>query len=116
LEDLGGIPLTEANLLKRLIISDLNSRGHLAWNNNTLGVWDQERRCFRKNKDRSAIGTADVICCIRGQYVELEVKTGKDKQSTAQQLHERAVKRSGGKYFMVKDFDSYKQLRQSEGW
>jgi hypothetical protein len=109
--------MTETNLLKRLIISDLGSRGHLAWNNNTLGVWDQERRCFRKNKDRSAIGTADVVCCLRGGlYLELEVKTGKDKQSTAQQLHERAVKQSGGKYFVVRDFDDYKRLRQQEGW
>ena len=109
--------MTESNLLKRLIISDLNSRGHLAWNNNTMGVWDPERHCFRKNKDRSAIGTADVVCCLKGGgYLELEVKVGKDTQSTAQQLHERAVKQTGGRYHLVSDFDRYKQLRQTEGW
>jgi hypothetical protein len=109
--------MTETNLLKRLIISDLNSRGHLAWNNNTMGVWDQERRCFRKNKDRTAIGTADIVCCLKGgRYLELEVKTGQDKQSVQQQMHEIAVKQRGGLYFVVKDFDQYKQPRQAGGW
>jgi hypothetical protein len=109
--------MTASNLLKRLIISDLTSRGHVAWNNNTMGVYDKERRCFRKNKDRSAIGTADIVCCLKGGlYLELEVKIGKDTQSTAQQLHERAVKQAGGLYFVVKDYDTYKQLRDRERW
>lgn len=109
--------MTASNLLKRLIISDLNSRGHLAWNNNTMGVFDKERRCYRKNKDRSAIGTADIVCCLKGgRYLELEVKVGKDKQSTAQQLHERAVRQAGGLYFVVKDFDAYKTLRAIMYW
>lgn len=109
--------MTQANLLKRLIISDLNSRGHLAWNNNTMGVWDPKRGLFRKNKDRSAIGTADIVCCLRGgRYLELEVKVGDDKQSGAQQVHEWAVKQTGGRSHLVKDFDTYKQLRQTEGW
>jgi hypothetical protein len=109
--------MTVTNLLKRLIISDLNSRGHLAWNNNTLGVYDPTKKCFRRNADRSAIGTADVICCLKGgYYLEIEAKTGDDKQSPDQQKHEAKVKQSGGKYFIVKDFNDYRALRQSKGW
>jgi hypothetical protein len=109
--------MTVTNLLKRLIISDLNSRGHLAWNNNTLGVYDPTKGCFRRNADRSAIGTADVICCLKGGcYLEIEIKIGKDTQSADQQRHEARGKESGGKYLIIKDFDNYRQLRQSEGW
>lgn len=109
--------MTEANLLKRLIIGELNARGHIAWNNNTMGVWDPQKRLFRKNTDRSAIGTADVICCLKGgSYLELEIKVGRDKQSTSQGIHERQVKQTGGRYFIVKNFETYVQLRQSEGW
>ena len=109
--------MTASNLLKRLIISDLGARGHLAWSNNTVGIWDPQRHIFRKNKDRSAIGTADIVCCLKGGlYLELEVKVGEDTQSTAQQLHERAVKQRGGLYFLVKDYDNYKQLRDWQRW
>ena len=110
-------PMTETNLLKGLIISDLNSRSHMAWRNNTTGIYDPVKRRFRRNLDRSAIGTADIICCVKGGlYVEIELKIGRDKQSTGQLQHEQAVKRAGGRYFIVGCWEEYVDLRRIEGW
>lgn len=105
--------MTQANLLKRLIISDLNNCGHLAWNNNTVGVYDPKRKIYRKNKDRSAIGSGDIIACINGKYVEIEIKIGRDKQSPAQQMHETRVLKAGGRYVIVKSYEDYKQIKNN---
>jgi hypothetical protein len=109
--------MTKTNLLKRLVISDLKSRGHLAWGNNTMGVWDPRKKVFRKNQDRSAIGTADIVCCLKGGlYLELEVKADRDKQSAAQEWHERDVCATGGMYFVIKEFRDYQNLRSINHW
>ena len=49
-------------------------------------------------------------------YLEIELKLGNDKQSVEQREHETKVKQAGGRYFLLKDFNDYKALRQSKGW
>ena len=108
--------MTQTSFLTNLILTDLTSRGHLAWRNSTMGTFDRARGRYR-TAHKSAIGTADIVCCLNGgQYLEIEIKTGDDKQSSDQQRHEVKVKQSGGKYFIVKDFNDYRGLRQSGGW
>jgi hypothetical protein len=105
--------MTQANLLKSLIISDLTSNGFLAWNNNTMGVFDPVKKIYRKNKDRSAIGSGDIIACINGNYVEIEIKIGKDKQSPEQIEHQKKVEKSGGTYYVVKSMSDYNKIKSS---
>jgi len=52
-------------------------------------------------------GTADISATIKGLSVKIEVKIGKDRQSEAQRNYQQSVERSGGLYFIAKDFDSF---------
>ena len=48
-------------------------------------------------------GIADIIACVHGHFVGIEVKRpgAKNEQSEVQKVHERNVKKSGGTYLLV---------------
>lgn len=48
-------------------------------------------------------GIADIIACINGHFVAIEVKRpgAKNEQSEVQKVHERNVNKSGGTYLLV---------------
>jgi hypothetical protein len=52
-------------------------------------------------------GTADISATIQGRSVKIEVKIGRDKQSYAQKEYQQQVEKSGGLYFIAKDFESF---------
>jgi len=64
-------------------------------------------------------GTADIHACkLRGdsddwakigQFVAIEVKIGRDKQSEDQKLYQGSVERAGGVYLIVKNFDDFER-------
>ena len=49
------------------------------------------------------IGIPDIVCCICGKFVGIEVKRpgAKNEQSEAQKIHERNIKKSHGTYLLV---------------
>jgi hypothetical protein len=52
-------------------------------------------------------GTADISATIKGKSVKIEVKIGKDRQSDAQKDYQATIERSGGIYFIAKDFETF---------
>lgn len=52
-------------------------------------------------------GTSDISATIQGKSVKVEVKIGKDKQSHKQKEYQQHIERSGGFYFIAKDFESF---------
>ena len=48
-------------------------------------------------------GTADILGCIAGRPVAIEVKAGRDKQSAKQKDFQAAWERAGGLYFIARD-------------
>ena len=48
-------------------------------------------------------GIADIISCVNGHFVGIEVKRpgAKNEQSEQQKIHERNVKKSGGIYILA---------------
>ena len=48
-------------------------------------------------------GIADIICCLDGSFLGIEVKRpgAKNEQSPQQKIHEENVKKSGGTYLLV---------------
>lgn len=48
-------------------------------------------------------GIADIISCVNGHFLAIEVKRpgAKREQSEQQKIHERNVKKSGGTYLLV---------------
>ena len=59
-------------------------------------------------------GTADIHACKKvqlveavGQFVAIEVKIGKDKQSEAQAYYQECVEGAGGVYIIASDIDQF---------
>lgn len=59
----------------------------------------------------SSIGTPDIICCIDGKFIALELKKAKGgKESEAQKLHGERIIKNGGIYYCVKGYNHFKEL------
>jgi Holliday junction resolvase-like predicted endonuclease len=97
-----------ANSLTKAIINYITLKGGYAVRINTQGQYDEKRGIWRKSHTR--LGTSDVIACYRGQFVSVEVKVGKDRQSPEQVKTEQDVKRAGGLYWMVRTLDEFIEL------
>jgi hypothetical protein len=48
-----------------------------------------------------ALGSPDIICVIDGQYVGIEVKGPKGKQSAHQKEFQKKLEAAGGKYILA---------------
>ena len=72
---------------------------------NSTGIYDTKRGIFRTSNGTA--GVEDIICIIRGKYVGIEVKAGKDAQRSAQKARQIDVEKSGGVYFIARSTDSF---------
>lgn len=108
----------KTNSLKRNIVRLLNMSGNSAFINNTVGIWDEGKQLYRRNRDRNAIGSGDVIACIKptGHHAEIEVKTGNDVQSEDQKRYQSRLERAGGTYILVKDLDDFLIQAKNRKW
>jgi len=55
------------------------------------------RRFFRAG----AVGAPDIVCVINGQFVGIEVKAPKGKQSDHQKEFQRKLEAAGGRYILA---------------
>lgn len=53
-----------------------------------------------------ALGSPDVICVVDGQYVGIEVKQPKGRQSDHQKEFQKNLEAAGGKYILAYDLDA----------
>ena len=52
-----------------------------------------------------ATGSPDIVCVINGQYVGIEVKAPKGKQSENQKAFQEELERAGGRYILAYSLD-----------
>lgn len=64
---------------------------------------------------RTAKGAPDIIACINGQFVALELKVGSNTMQNDQIIHQRRIKRSGGKHYTPRTFEEFKLIVQDLG-
>lgn len=59
----------------------------------------------------SRVGTPDIIACVNGQFVAVEVKAEKGKPSELQLHHIEEIKKAGGYATILypKDFENFKK-------
>ena len=71
--------------------------------------WESQDDRQREEDDPSTgmKGSRDIKCCINGRFVAIEVKFGADRQSEVQKEYEQKVKRAGGIYLIVRNFDEF---------
>lgn len=75
----------------------------LIWNNPT--GFDELRRIHYGLK-----GSADLIACISGRFVGIEVKSSVGIQSKEQRAFQSAVERCGGIYILARSVDDVRHL------
>ena len=63
----------------------------------------------------SKVGTPDIIACVNGQFVAVEVKAENGKPSELQLYHLDEIRTAGGLAFLLypKDFEQFKQKIQN---
>ena len=60
----------------------------------------------------SRVGTPDIIACVNGHFVAVEVKAENGKPSDLQLYHLEQIYKAGGHSFLLypKDFEDFKNL------
>lgn len=91
---------TQTNALTSEVIKLLLYKGYFASRIQSQGQYHPTRGRWIKSKVRRGIG--DIITCIEGKFVMIEIKYGKDRQSVYQKQVEKDVKKCGGHYLIVK--------------
>ena len=76
-----------------------------AWRINSTGTY-RDGIGFTQNK--AIRGFADIIACLNGRCVAIEIKFGKDFQSEDQKAVQARFEASKGRYLIVKDLETFK--------
>lgn len=95
------------NGLTKGILAWLELKGHYCTRLQSQGQWNPKLGIFTTSHVKRGIG--DVMAIINARHVMIEVKYGKDKLSEYQIRTKEQVERSGGFYFVAKDFDQFMQ-------
>ena len=98
--------MSKANDLTHQIIKHIFEWGGFAWRSNTVGIFDPTRKIYRTAAKK---GVSDVIGVIRGRFLAVEVKIGKDRLSPEQEGFILSVRHAGGNAFVVHTFDEFKR-------
>ena len=95
-----------ANELTKCVVDYIKFNNGFASRINNQGTFNRRLNRFIPNTSKK--GLADIMATVRGKSLHIEVKTGRDKQSEHQKRIEAEVNRSGGYYFLCKDFESFR--------
>ena len=109
-----------ANGLTKCILDYLQLSNHQAERINTMGRPIDNRKqvtdvlgrtktigSMTWGKSTATKGSADISATIYGRSVKIEVKIGKDRQSQDQKVYQENIEKSGGQYWIVKNFDDF---------
>jgi hypothetical protein len=96
---------TPTNGLTAAICDYVELRGGYAMRINVAGFY---RHDVGYIKSGSTIGTPDLIAVVRGRFVGIEVKIGKDRQSDSQKAVEQRITEAAGVYIVARDFEQFR--------
>jgi hypothetical protein len=88
------------------ILHYLRLKGRFFWRNNS-GAFKTERGGFYRVGTPSA---PDIIGCVDGKFIGLEVKTAKSKLSDEQEAFAHPLRANGGTYHVVRSIDDVAAL------
>jgi hypothetical protein len=111
---------SSANDLTKTVIAFLKAEGHQAERISTTGRYIDTRVDYTDAlghkrqvgsgkwiKGSGTRGSADISCVIRSQALKVEIKYGKDRQSEDQKVYQANVEQAQGRYWIVRDLDSF---------
>lgn len=100
--------------IKKAIVQWLELRPHtVVLPIATTGIWDPMRGVFRKGTNKC--GTPDLLVCVRGKFLAIEVKseTGKVSEAQAHMLEE--ISEAGGLALIAKSLSDVQVFCQTHG-
>lgn len=59
-------------------------------------------------------GLPDIFLIIRGKFIGVEVKVGKDRQSDVQKDVQQQIESAGGTYLIIKTFEQFEQFLKTK--
>lgn len=98
-----------ANGLTKCIIDFLNSQDHCSCfriSNEGVMRTNQYGKSFRA-KSSMQNGISDLIGCVWGRFVSLEIKVGRDIQSQAQKEYQRQIENAKGYYLIIRNLQEF---------
>ena len=94
----------KTNALQTATIKKLTAAGIFAWRQNNQPTYDPKLNNgyggYRAHAGMK--GVPDIICIIKGQFVGIEIKAGKDTMSADQILFKNRCESNGAQYHVVK--------------
>ena len=101
-----GGPKPAEKEIQTAILEWLELRGALAWQNDSLGVWDPVKKCYRKRRSRFCFkGIADILGIWRGWPLAIEVKRHNGIVSDDQRWFLEQFTRAGGIGFVARSLE-----------
>ena len=97
-----------ANNLTKCVVKYIELLGGFASRINSTGQYRPELKRFVYGSSKK--GIADVMGTLYGKSLNIEVKIGKDKQSEHQINVQHQIERSGGVYYIARNFTEFKQF------
>lgn len=103
---------TPEGKIQKAILDALTKAQVFHWRNNNAPIYDQKLNSgyggYRAHAGMK--GVPDIICVINGQFVGIEVKTPRGKQSSDQVLFQKRLERAGGKYILARGVDDIVEI------
>ena len=106
----GRADMTEADIQSLILIYLTSLPDTYAQRQNT-GAAHDGRRLVRYGVP----GQADILCCMKGRFIEVEVKTKTGRQSEAQKQRERNITRASGIYILARSVEDVQNRLMEEG-
>ena len=78
----------------------------LFWMNNNVGIYSQEKKCYLRSNNRHNIkGVSDILMCVNGDFVAIEVKSEHGKLTAEQREYINKINVIGGVAFVAKSIN-----------
>jgi hypothetical protein len=88
----------EADVL-RACLEWLKVKGYFAWRSNNAGTYNARSGGYFFHGVK---GVPDICCVHKGQFIGIECKATKGKQSEAQKVFQKSLEKAGGKYILAR--------------
>lgn len=100
--------------IENSILDYLKTQKGFFWKNQSVGVWDNVKKTYRKPNNRHHInGVADILGCLPcGRFCAIEVKSKRGKTTEAQDRFLQMVSDLGGKAFVARSIDDVQEELQ----
>lgn len=98
--------MSAATKLTNQIIDFIYRQGGYAWRASSTGIYDTQKGSYRTAAKK---GVSDILACMNGKLIAIEIKIGKDRLSEEQTGFIENIIHAGGYAFVVIDFEQFKE-------